>query len=58
MVSFEKWKQCVDDIVFVIIGYHLDDLPDENFRINYDNNLNYCDMAKIILSNFSFNFEN
>ena len=51
-VPFEEWKRIVGDIVFVSIGYHLDDLPDEDYRINYDNNLHYCDMAKIVVNNF------
>ena len=46
----------VDDIVFVSIGYHLDDLPDEDFYVNYEENLDIYDMAKIVIDNFTISF--
>jgi len=52
MKTFEEWKNLVDQLVFVLIGYHLDDLPDENYRLNYDTGLKFCDMGKIVVSNF------
>jgi len=54
--TFEMWKKMVDDIVFVSIGYHLDDLPDEDFYVNYEENLDIYDMAKIVIDNFTISF--
>ena len=51
IVDFIIWKDLVDSIVFIATGYHLDDLPDEDFRINFDNGLNICDMARIVINN-------
>lgn len=48
-MGFEYWKQSVENVVFLLTGHFLDDLPDENYRINYDNGLHICDMAKIII---------
>ena len=47
------WKKMVDDIVFVSIGYHLGDLPDEDFYVNYEENLDIYDMAKIVIDDFN-----
>ena len=41
----------VDSIVFIKTGYHLDDLSDEDFRINFDNGLYACNMARIVINN-------
>ena len=54
--TFDEWKKLVDQLVFVLIGYHLDDLPDENYRLNYDTGLKFCDMGKIVVSNFETQF--
>jgi hypothetical protein len=54
--TFEEWKKIINDIVFISIGYILDDLPDEDFRINYDNGIYYGDMAKIVIDNFEKQF--
>ena len=50
--TFEDWKELVDQMVYVLIGFHLDDLPDENYRVNYEYKLKFCDMANIVVSNF------
>ena len=50
-MSFEKWKFMVDGIVYLILGFRLDDLPDENYHINYENGIHVCDMAKIVITN-------
>ena len=52
VISFEIWKEFVDKVVFVTIGYHLSDLPDEDFRVKYDSGVHFCDMAKIVIVNF------
>ena len=54
--TFEDWKELVDQMVYVLIGYHLDDLPDENYRVNYEYKLKFCDMANIVVSNFENQF--
>ena len=51
--TFEMWKKMVVDIVFVSIGYHLGDLPDEDFYVNYEENLDIYDMAKIVIDDFN-----
>ena len=56
MSKFYEWKKLVDSIVFILTGYYLDDLPDEDFRINFDNGLHPCDMAKIVEANFMQSF--
>ena len=50
-MTFEKWKFMVGDIVYLVSGFRLDDLPDENYHINYENDMNVCDMAKIYIIN-------
>jgi len=51
MSTFEKWKFMVGGIVYLILGFKLDDLPDENYHINYENDMHVCDMAKIVILN-------
>ena len=48
--SFKYWKFSVESIVYLLTGFKLDDLPDENYHINYENGMHICDMAKIILN--------
>ena len=57
MSKFYEWKKLVDSIVFILTGYYLDDLPDENYRLNYDTGLKFCDMGKIVVSNFETQFK-
>ena len=57
MVSFNYWKQSVENVVYLLIGLHLDDLPDENYHINYENGFHVCDMAKIVILNFENDHE-
>ena len=53
-MDFEYWKFSVESIVYILTGFKLDDLPDENYRINYENGLHICDMAKIVLNDNLF----
>lgn len=48
-ISFIAWKKRVDDIVYKELELHLDDLPDEDFRMAYDNNINAIKFAKFII---------
>jgi hypothetical protein len=47
--KYVKWVNKVDKIVFKYLNLHLDDLPDENYRINFDEGMEPECMAKIII---------
>ena len=47
--KYVKWVNKVDKIVFKYLNLHLDDLPDENYRINFDEGMEPESMAKIII---------
>ena len=49
VTSFEKWKYKVEIIVHKETGLHLDELPDENYHINYENGMNFTEMANYII---------
>ena len=50
-LTFKEWKDAVDVIVYKKIKYNLDDLPDENYHVNYDNNITTIIMANIVIEN-------
>ena len=54
MISFEDWRFLVESIVYLLTGFKLDELPDENYYVNYENGMHVCDMAKIVSLNFNF----
>jgi hypothetical protein len=56
MGEFYQWRELVNSIVFILTNNFIDDLPDENYRINFDNGLHACDMAKIVEANFMQSF--
>jgi hypothetical protein len=54
--SFEKWMSLVESLVYNEIKMKLIDLPDEDFRINYDDGLSPNGMATIVINNY-YTFE-
>ena len=48
-IDFAKWVKKVDKIVYTNIKLHLQDLPDEDFWINWNNGMNYKLMANNII---------
>ena len=51
--SFEEWMYKVEEIIYKKLEFKLDDLPDEQYRINYDEGITPQDMGKIIISNYN-----
>ena len=50
-LTFEKWKESVAIIVYAKFRCNLDDLPNENYSINYNNNMTSVIMANIVIEN-------
>ena len=48
-ISYFEWLHTVETLVFNKIGLYLEDLPDETFRINFDDGMSTLEMAKIII---------
>ena len=46
---YNEWVDKVAKIVYASLQMYLEDLPDEKFRINYDDGMSPEDMAKIII---------
>ena len=46
--QYNEWVDKVAKIVYASIAIDLDDLPDENYRINFDDGMTPEEMAKII----------
>jgi hypothetical protein len=53
-MSFEQWKSQVDSMVYDYLECHLDDLEDENYRVNYEAGITVDLMARIVINNNSF----
>jgi hypothetical protein len=49
--NFFSWRSRVEKIVYDNLKVFLDDLPDENYRINFENGVSVQTMAEIVLSN-------
>lgn len=47
--DFNKWMKKVDKRVFKKFNMHLSDLPDDDFRTNWNNGIKYKIMANKIL---------
>ena len=52
-ISYFEWINTVETIVFNHTGLYLDDLPDETYRINFDDGMSAQDMAKIVTDPFN-----
>jgi len=50
--DFCIWINEVESQVFNKITYYLLDLPDENYRMNFENGQSSTNMANIIIKNF------
>lgn len=48
-MKFKTWLKNVDDDVYKQIKLRLNDLPDEDFWIHWDNNVSSKEMAQIII---------
>jgi len=52
-LPFDEWMCTVEHLVYNDIGLYLEDLPDENFRMNYEDNMSPEEMALIITENIN-----
>jgi len=50
--NFIMWVNVIETIVKYKLGMDLLDLPDEDYMLNYENNIDARDMAKMILSQY------
>jgi len=53
LISYFEWMNTVETIVFNHTGLYLDDLPDETYRINFDDGMSCVDMAKIVIDPYN-----
>jgi len=49
--TFTEWMGKVDNIVYEVLEIYTYDLPDEEYRINYDNGMPPEIMANIVIKN-------
>lgn len=49
-MDFLEWKKKVEIIVYSLTNFHLDDLPDEDFYMNYENGTTFKQMAEYIIN--------
>ncbi len=52
-MTFEEWKRQVRDIVFDAITMDLDDLPDWDYRVAFDDGVTPVDAASFVLAEFA-----
>jgi len=54
-VNFIRFMNCVEKLVKDVFGINLLDLPDENYRVMYNNNHSVEDVAEyVVLENMQF----
>ena len=51
-LSFEDWKKSVDDLVFKQIYQHCDDLPDEDYWMEWYEKKTFQEMADGIVNDY------
>lgn len=56
-LSYKSWVNEVDSKVFKKLKLHLEDLPDELYRDNYDEGISTDEMAKFVIENNMIVFE-
>jgi hypothetical protein len=54
--KFLEWMQKVEEFVVGTIGFHLLDLPDEQYRENYSSGMHYKRMACHVVQSFNSSF--
>ena len=55
-IDFLNWMTEVENYVYSQINLSLDDLPDELYRINFDQGTTPEEMAKVVLDNFNHTY--
>ena len=50
-ISFKEWKELVQDKIFIRYSVLLDDLPDENYHVNYEDGMIVKEMVEIVVKN-------
>ena len=51
-ILYNEWMNSVAAIVYIKIKLDLQDLPDEDYRLNFDDGVSSTTMAKIIIENY------
>ena len=54
-INFEKWINNVEIIVYQKLKLNLLDIPDEDYMINFEENISYNQMAKYIINQYNIN---
>ena len=55
-IDFLNWMTEVENYVYTQINLSLDDLPDELYRINFDQGTTPKEMAEVVLDNFNHTY--
>lgn len=55
--AFSKWMDLVEKQVFKKLQLMLRDLPDENYRISFEDKISAHEMATIVINDYN-NYEN
>ena len=55
-ISFKSWKEQIENEIMCKLNVSLDDLPDENYHINYENGMSVDEMINIIIENNRVSF--
>ena len=50
-ISFQKWKNAVEDFVYHTTGFYLDDYPDEDYWVRWDEGRTPGYMAMLVIEN-------
>lgn len=50
-INFLIWMTNIEKIVYNKLNAALDEIPDEDYRLNYENKITYEEMAKIVIKN-------
>ena len=50
-MNFNQWYDAVGELVYDETGMDIDDLPDEEYRLNYDAGVTAVTMSQIVMSN-------
>ena len=50
-MNFTQWYDVVGELVYDETGLDIDDLADEEYRINYDAGVTAVTMSQIVISN-------